>query len=903
MKRNPLPVPGKRERSIFFTIFTALIVVLLVEAFLLHGSIRFSNVGEQLRQNAIDILDKQVENRTNYINDQFTQIRELTDISTAINSKTQQLLDDGTLDLRTLDQSSEEGIALLDAIMPDLIDTLRNRPATGIFVALNTHDLDTRAVDTPIPCIYLRDLDPDAAPSEQNTDLLLERAPAQIVKNYSISTNKGWTPSILYKGRGKGGFLQLPFQTAYTAETKLDAREYGRLVSVPYTLSGDNRSAIAYSQPLILSDGTVYGVIGIELLTSYLETRMPSSELQNNNAGFYLLASTTDSLSKSDTLTLSSVVFSSETVNTDTFEENIVLHRDGKAWYFDQNGIRNYAALREIEMYSRNAPFSNEHWVLVGAVDANALFAFSDNIDRMLVAAMLATIVIGLMASFVASRALAKPMAQLSNELAAAQSQQGKDRIPQFSRTGIRELDQFAAAITQLTRENLATAALERIRIEHECDYDILTGLYNRQAFQRVCEGLFATPDRLGHAALVMMDLDNLKHINDGYGHDLGDQYLRQTGQCLISNTPPGTLCSRLSGDEFLLLFYGYESQDAIRQKLDTLRDALSQSVSILPNGTELHISISGGIAWYPESSTHYNTLKKYADFAMYQVKQSDKGRLCEFDRDQYNQQAYAIQTRQEFEQMISTEKVVYHFQPIYAARTGRVVAYEALIRVPDFPALRSPATVMKLANELGRLYDIERITMFKASERFEWLRRNDLIRDDALLFINSVASVSLTDSDWAAYARAYAGLLRQLVVEITEEEQLNLEALERKRSFPGSRGIFALDDYGNGYSNGSSLLTLSPRYVKVDISIIRNIDTDPDKQRFLTSLIEYARPYGIKVLAEGVETLDELHTVLALGVDLLQGYCLARPAAIPPEIDPKALAVIRKYAADFSEH
>ena len=902
MKRTPVFVPGKRERSIFFTIFTALMAVLLVEAFLLHGSVKFSNVGEQLRQNAIDILDKQVENRTNYINDQFTQIRELTDISTTINTTAQQLLDDGTLDLATLDQSSENSLPLLDAVMPDLINALRSRPATGIFVALNTHDLDKREIDTPIPCIYLRDLDPDAAPSEKNTDLLLERAPAQIVKHYTISTDKGWTPSILYKGRGRGGFLQLPFQAAYTSETKLDAREYGRLVSVPYTLTGDNRSAIAYSQPLILADGTVYGVVGVELLTSYLETRMPSSELQNNNAGFYLLASTTDSIAKSDTLTLNSVVFSSETASASDAEETIVLHRDGKAWYFDQDGIRNYAALREIEMYSRNAPFSNEHWVLVGAVNANALFAFSDSVSRILIAAMFATIIIGFMASYVASRALAKPVAQLSNELASAQSQTSKDRVPEFSRTGIRELDQFAAAITQLTRENLAAAALERIRIEHERDYDILTGLYNRQAFQRVCEGLFATPDQLDHAALVMMDLDNLKHINDGYGHDLGDQYLRQTGQCLIANTPPGTLCSRLSGDEFILLFYGYESQDAIRQKLDTLRDAMGKSVSLLPNGTELHISISGGIAWYPESSTNYNTLKKYADFALYQVKQSDKGRLCEFDREQYNQQAYALQIRQEFEQMIHTEKVVYHFQPIYAARTGRVVAYEALMRVPDFPALRSPATVMKLANELGRLYDVERITMFKASERFEWLRRNKLIRNDALLFINSVASVSLSDLDWNEYAKTYTDLLRQLVVEITEEEQLNLEALERKRTFPGSNGIFALDDYGSGYSNGSSLLTLSPRYVKVDISIIRNIDTDADKQRFLTSLIEYARPYGIKVLAEGVETTAELRTVLALGVDLLQGYCLARPAAIPPEIDPKALDVIRKHAADHAD-
>ena len=121
------------------------------------------------------------------------------------------------------------------------------------------------------------------------------------------------------------------------------------------------------------------------------------------------------------------------------------------------------------------------------------------------------------------ARQLAKPVAQLSNELARAQ----KDHVsvPEFSRTGIRELDQFASAIVQLSRENEEVTALERRRIEHERDYDILTGLYNRQAFQRVCESLFAKPETLGHAALLMTDLDNLKTINDTYGHDWGGQY------------------------------------------------------------------------------------------------------------------------------------------------------------------------------------------------------------------------------------------------------------------------------------------------------------------------------------------------------------------------------------------
>ena len=128
--------------------------------------------------------------------------------------------------------------------------------------------------------------------------------------------------------------------------------------------------------------------------------------------------------------------------------------------------------------------------------------------------------------------------------------------------------------------EDVTAAVLERKRIEHERDHDILTGLYNRQAFNRVCTELFAAPERMGVAALMMMDLDNLKHINDTYGHDWGDQYIRRTGQCLRDNTPAGTVCARLSGDEFLVLFHGYRSRDAVREKIDRLTKAMQQSVA-----------------------------------------------------------------------------------------------------------------------------------------------------------------------------------------------------------------------------------------------------------------------------------------------------------------------------------
>lgn len=753
----------RRGCSIFCKILRSLLLVLLAEMLLLIFAISTSRVTSQLNENAEDILDKQVENRANYLRQNLIQAQDLNAISGTIDGVTRELVDQGIVDLNTLDTSSEEALPLLQAIVPELVSTLRTKPVNGIFVILSTHDLNHRADDSYLPGLYIRDLDPSALSTDRNADLLAERGPATAFAPLGISTDKGWFPAMPYQPDGKTSFYKESFQIAYASKSKLSAEDYGRWTPATFRLKGDDRDALAYVQPLILDDGTVYGVVGVELLTSYLTTQLPSNELQNTDHGTYLLATTDADLKRDDVINVRTAFLTGEDADKN-MPQTLTLYRDGMDWKFWLDGEEQYATLQQLGLYSRNAPFSGEAWLLIGTVAQNDLYRFSHSVRSLLVMAALLTAVVGLGCSVVVARQLAKPVAQLSNELARAQ----KDHVsvPEFSRTGIRELDQFASAIVQLSRENEEVTALERRRIEHERDYDILTGLYNRQAFQRVCESLFAKPETLGHAALLMTDLDNLKTINDTYGHDWGDQYLRQTGRCLAASTPPGTLSARLSGDEFMLLLYGYDSREAVREELEKLRAALQDSASILPSGSELHISISGGVAWYPE---------------------------------------------------------------------------------------------------------------------------------DSLLFINSIASVSLNDTDWRDYRGRFPELARKLVVEITEEEELDPTQLERKRTLAGASGVFALDDYGSGYSNGSSLLTIAPRYVKVDISIIRSIDTNTDKQQFLTSLVDYARPRNILVLAEGVETTAELRKVLELGVDLLQGYCLARPAAVPPPLSREAADIIHR--------
>lgn len=994
--------------TIFHTILRSMLWILFIEIALLVGILYLCRINTSLEQNAVDILQIQTENRQNYLQGQMLDAQDLSSLAGKINAVTQAMLDDGEISLDTLDSGSDAASPLLLSIGDSLISSMRHRPITGIFVVLNTHDLDTREKGEPLPCLYLRDLDPDSSPSQRNSDLMLVRAPAQVVQSLYIATDTSWTPSINYGANGSSGFLYPVFQAAYHGNGELDAADYGHWTSSPYTLSGDDHSAIAYTIPLILDDGTVYGVLGVEILESYLQALLPGTELQNDSSGTYLLGVASNSAIGKDDLTVS-VISASPAANApqQSYDQTLLLKPSKRGGYQSDSPLGLcHAAVAPLTLYNRNAPFSNEQMLLIGSVPVSALYAFSGDVVRLLIIAVLVVLTAGLFSSLVLARKLSRPISRLSDEVAHAR--ESRSSIPMLSATGIIELDRFSSAFTQLGREVLDTSTkflrimnmasvelggyelrsapdsiyvtdnffdllgmpgvdaddltaqsfrellqrferscphspapdgamlyhirlpsgkerylrietthedgaqvglaedvtantLEKLRIEHERDYDTLTDLYNRRAFRRICAEFFCSPEKLGHAALLMFDLDNLKQINDTFGHDWGDEYIRLTGECFAKNAPARTVCARISGDEFNALFYGYNDQDTLRADICALKAALEQSVVQLPSGRELRVSVSGGVAWYPESSTNLITLRKYADFAMYQVKHSRKGELLEFDPEVYRTSLQERRCHEEFRRLINEELVTYHFQPIIDAKDGSVFAYEALMRV-DLPTLHSPADVLRLAREENCLHEVERITFFRASSAYQTLENAGKIVPSALLFVNSIASQYLTPDELSEYSARYASILPRIVIEITEEEVLDPKALRIKQTIRGSSGAFALDDYGSGYSNERSLLELSPNYIKIDLSIIRDIDTDANKRQIVSNTVSYAHQRGMKVVAEGLETADEVRTVLSLGVDLLQGFFLAMPQAEPGSASEESLAVIAEVHSQSDE-
>ena len=208
----------------------------------------------------------------------------------------------------------------------------------------------------------------------------------------------------------------------------------------------------------------------------------------------------------------------------------------------------------------------------------------------------------------------------------------------------------------------------------------------------------------------------------------------------------------------------------------------------------------------------------------------------------------------------------------------------------------------MQLASEMGRMYDIEKLTLFRACECYEELEAAGKLDADALIFVNSIASVSLSDEDWASYCEAHSATLPKLVVEITEEEEMNERELERKRDFLGSPGAFALDDYGSGYSNGNSLLTVAPsmsRWTSPSSGALIPMPTNSSSSRPSSTM---PAPAASMCWLRAWKRCRSCARCWKWAVDLLQGYCLARPATEPVAIDEKAAEVIAEVERQKAE-
>lgn len=423
----------------------------------------------------------------------------------------------------------------------------------------------------------------------------------------------------------------------------------------------------------------------------------------------------------------------------------------------------------------------------------------------------------------------------------------------------------------------------EKIKIAHDRDYDVLTNLYNRRAFARNVREVLKGND-CRNVVLAIWDLDHLKYINDSYGHDVGDKYICQLARVLSLVPDKNYICARMAGDEFMTCFYNDELEN-LYQKTADLHQSLQNERVFLPDGKELPLSVSAGMSAFKVDSLDYQQLIEYADFAMYQVKKSDKGKIQIFDKEKYLKNYLLVYGLGELNRIIEERAVKYAFQPIVDIRTKKTFAYEALMR-PQSEVLKSPADMLELAQNHSRLSDIERISYFCALKQFFEKEKDYNIK----LFINSIPNQCLSEEEFAYLEKEYGDRLSNVVVEVIENTKVDEEKENRKYAWCKKNHIvLALDDFGTGYSNTDMLILKKFAYVKLDMELVKSLHKSASVRNLVSSVIEYCHRNYQKVIAEGIETKEELITIMKMGVDYVQGYYFAKPSLEELPVDFEA--------------
>ncbi len=428
--------------------------------------------------------------------------------------------------------------------------------------------------------------------------------------------------------------------------------------------------------------------------------------------------------------------------------------------------------------------------------------------------------------------------------------------------------EQYLCVIMDVTND-----IMEKQKIKHDRDFDVLTDLYNRRAFTREVKKIIEEhPETTG--AMSVWDLDNLKYMNDTYGHDIGDRYINLLASVFKRIDGNNIIMSRMSGDEFMMFIY----DENIAKAYEILRDvhkAFLAEKMVLPDETELSVSASAGMAAYPIDGANYEDLMRYADFAMYEVKNREKGAIKPFSRDTYVRDYILVQGVGELNRILKNGSIYYLFQPIVDVRNKKVFAYEALLRTESV-LLRGPDELIRLAESQFKLGQIESMTWLHAIKEF-LQETNDCMKYK--LFINSIPNQCLNPDEFAYLEENYGNKLANVVMEVTEITKADTECEKKKYNWCRQFGVeIALDDYGTGYSNHDVLMTRELNYVKIDKSIVRDIHMLPAQQKLVKSMIEYCHENHIKVIAEGIELRQELHQVIKLGADYVQGFYLAKP-------------------------
>lgn len=423
----------------------------------------------------------------------------------------------------------------------------------------------------------------------------------------------------------------------------------------------------------------------------------------------------------------------------------------------------------------------------------------------------------------------------------------------------------------------------DEARIEYLAHHDALTGLPNRTLFRdRFALATGLAERAAAKVALLFLDLDHFKTINDTLGHTSGDALLGHAARQLLATLRDTDTVSRLGGDEFLIAITDIHDLASVSRTASKILESLDQPFQL--EGRELRNSGSIGIAIWPDDGGDFDTLLKKADTAMYQAKAGGRNAF-RFFTEQMNADALErLQLRTALHRALERNEFLLHYQPQIELATGRVLGIEALLRwQQEGQPLTPPAVFIPAAEETGLIVAIGDWVLREACAQAVHLQKPGL----PLTIAVNLSAAQFRRGDLlrsVGHALAYSGLDPSLLeLELTESVLIDdTEGVLTTIQHLKAMGLqLSIDDFGTGYSSLAYLKRLDVDKLKIDQSFVRDIVTDPDDAAIVRAIISMARTLKLKVIAEGVETEEIANLLRFFHCDEVQGFFYARPMPI----------------------
>ena len=424
---------------------------------------------------------------------------------------------------------------------------------------------------------------------------------------------------------------------------------------------------------------------------------------------------------------------------------------------------------------------------------------------------------------------------------------------------------------------------------------DPMTGFLNRSGFYNCLTNLLAAAS-LGNKTLVLLSvkLSNYKRISALWAKSESDSIINASSKLIASVLRGRAICGRVADDLYMIVARGDDDGIALG---NSIKEQLAYRFDSFNKVSSKDYSLNTVISFItvaPDSGLS-------TDEVILRISSKSRDGLDSKPHSRYTAPQEGEndpELRNTVNRILDTNDIDYCFQPIISAKTGEIIGYEALMRMPEKYGV-SPLTLLKYATEENRLNDVERATFFNVMKKITELK-DEL--GDRKVFINSIPGHYLPREEFLSLAEKYSSLFGRVVVEVTEETDMEEDTINFLSTRSKEYGFqVAVDDFGTGYSNVTNLLKFLPNYVKIDRFLISDLHLDPRKQHFVNTIIQFAHDNGFQALAEGVETSEELNAAIRMGADLIQGFFTAKPQPVPLKVlPPQLLAEISRANLDM---